>query len=131
MLHKTRNGFTFLCLIAFQSSISAQPYTALPTRDQTPLLQSYFIPASPATTQQGWSYSHALYITNTYQVDQNGSENIVIDVENTRYDFQLNYRENRWLFSINIPMMSNRRGFLDQSIVDWHDTFGLPQARQS
>ena len=109
------------------TSVAAQSISALPTRDQTPLLQSYFIPAMPAPSASGWSVSHALYFTNTYQTDRSDSENLVIDVENTRYDFQLNYWQDLWHFNLNVPLLSNRAGFLDQTIEGWHDIFGLPQ----
>ncbi len=112
----------------FSGALWAAPaYPGLPTRDQTPLLQAYFIPAAPLTPRQGWAFSNSLYITNTYQRDQSASEDLTIDVENTRFDFQASFAQQDWLFNINIPLIRNSAGFLDQTIVGWHDFFGLPQ----
>ena len=102
-------------------------YPGLPTRDQNPLLQAYFIPAIPASSDEAWSFSHSLYITNTYQLDNSATETLVIDVENRRYDLQINYRQTDWRLNINLSLIDNDAGFLDQTIEGWHDIFGLPQ----
>lgn len=116
------------CFFLFFTCFNTHAMSPLPTRAQTPLLQSYFIPAAPNTNHQsGWSVAQALYITNTYQVDNSSNENLIIDVENTRFDLQINYRKELWHFNLNIPFINNRAGFLDQSIDGWHDTFALPQ----
>lgn len=109
------------------SSTQAEPYPGLPTRSQNPLLQGYFIPQIPVTTNSGWSFSNALYITNTYQIDESGTEQSIIDVENTRFDFQASYSHELWHFNIGIPIIDNSAGFMDQNIQGWHDFFGLPQ----
>lgn len=116
-----------LLLALLASSARAGPYPGVPTRDQNPLLQAYFIPAMPAVGADRWSFSHSLYITNTYQRDTDADEQLLIDVENTRYDFQANFRHNRWIFNLNLSLIDNRGGFLDQTIEGWHDIFGLPQ----
>jgi hypothetical protein len=121
---------TAFCLsICLFTSIKAfaQDYPGLPTRSQNPFLQSYFIPTIPISTQQKLSISHALYITNTYQIENTGNENLVIDVENIRYDFQLGFSHSLWHFNLTLPLLSNGSGFLDQTIEGWHDFWGLPQ----
>ncbi len=121
------NLYLFYILL-FSTVNAAQFYPGLPTRSQNPMLQGYFIPAMPAaTTQEKWSFSHSLYFTNTYQRDKSTTEELIIDVENTRYDFQVNHTHNLWLFNINASLIRNQSGFLDQVIEDWHDFFGLPQ----
>jgi len=121
--------FAVLSLLSsFMLNLSyADTYPGLPTRSQSPFLQGYFIPAIPSTEPDGWSVAHSLYITNTYQIDQAGTEQAIVDVENTRYDFQLSYAEKLWLFNLNASLIDNRSGFLDQTIESWHDFFGLPQ----
>ena len=109
------------------STVAEQTYPGLPTRSQNPLLQSYFIPTIPVTSQDSWTFSQAVYFTNTYQLDKNSQEELIIDVENTRFDFQLTYRQELWHFNINASLISNKSGFLDQTIEGWHDFFGLPQ----
>ncbi len=118
----------FPLLLSGFNTAAADPYPGLPTRSQNPLLQGYFIPAMPITSEhEPWSFSHALYITNTYQSDKNVTEELLIDVENTRYDFQLTYTHELWHFNLNASLISNQGGFLDQTIEGWHDFFGLPQ----
>ncbi len=106
---------------------SAQAYPGLPTRSQNPLLQSYLIPAVPLESNQGWAFAHNLYITNTYQTDTSSNEKLIIDVENTRYDFQAAYRDQQWTWGMTLSLISNRAGWLDQTIEGWHNLFGLPQ----
>jgi len=125
-----RQGITSTLPWIMLSFFSVQPalaYPALPTRDQTPLLQAYFIPAVARSPDQGWAFTNSLYITNTYQLDQSHNENLLIDVENLRFDFQASYAQQNWLFNLNIPLIRNSPGFLDQTIRNWHDFFGLPQ----
>ena len=114
-------------VVISSSAIAEQYYSGLPTRSQNPLLQSYFIPAIPVTSPDAWTFSQALYFTNTYQLDKSSTEELVIDVENTRFDFQLSYSKEHWHFNINGSLISNRAGYLDQTIQSWHDIFGLPQ----
>lgn len=111
----------------YAPALVAQAYPGLPTRSQNPLLQSYLIPAIPLTTNEGWSFAHNLYITNTYQEDKSASENLIIDVENTRYDFQAAYQYSQWTLGLTLSLISNQSGQLDQTIEGWHDIFGLPQ----
>jgi len=106
---------------------SMTTYPGLPTRSQNPLLQSYFIPATPLTSEHDWSFSQSLYITNTYQKEDLIAETALIDIENTRIDIQATYQAAPWYFNINVPHISNRSGNLDQTILNWHDFFHLPQ----
>ena len=120
---------SLLAITALLASIPAlaADYPGLPTRDQNPLLQGYFIPAMPLASADGWAFSQSLYITNTYQLDRSADEDLIIDVENTRLDIQASWARDLWRFNINIPFIRNSAGFLDQTIVGWHDFFGLPQ----
>ncbi len=105
----------------------SQDYPGLPTRSQHPLLQSYFIPAIPVTSDRKWSYSQSLYITNTYQLEDYRQEEVEIDVENTRLDFQITYYSKPWYFNVNIPYINNKSGFMDETINHWHEFFYLPK----
>ncbi|MDJ0880390.1 MAG: DUF3187 family protein [Gammaproteobacteria bacterium] len=117
-----------ITFIVISTHVLAESSIGLPTRSQNPLLQGYFLPVTPHIGSTGWSYSHALYITNTYQVEQTGAEQAIVDVENTRYDLQANYTQELWHFNINASLIDNSSGFMDQTIERWHDFFGLPQA---
>ncbi|MBC8211042.1 MAG: DUF3187 family protein [Gammaproteobacteria bacterium] len=116
-----------LCITTTGYAASIAYYPGLPTRSQDPLLQSYFIPAAPLTSAQDWTFSQSLYITNTYQQEDSSTETALIDVENTRVDLQATYRFDPWYFNINLPYITNRSGYLDQTIRNWHDFFQLPQ----
>ena len=105
----------------------AAEYPGLPTRDQNPLLLGYLIPATPVATSAGWSVSHSLFITNTYQVDQAGQESLIIDSESLRYDLQADYAIADWSLGVQVSFIDTSRGTLDNLIEDWHDFFGLPQ----
>lgn len=119
----------FTTLVVLSVSVKcAEVYPGLPTRIQNPLLQSYFIPANPITSEQPWALSHALYITNTYQQEQRQQDFVIIDVENMRYDLQITHRRDDWLYNLNLSLISNQAGGLDQTIEKWHDIFGLPQS---
>lgn len=103
-------------------------YPGLPTRDQNPLLQSYLIPAVPMSPQEDqWTFSHSLYLTNTYQRDHTANQTLLIDVENTRYDLQTAYGLGQWSLGAALSLIDNQAGHLDSLIEDWHDFFGLPQ----
>ena len=127
VLKRYKHRLLTVLLTLFSSCVLAQSSIGLPTRSQNPLLQGYFVPSAPHTDTSAWSYSHALYITNTYQIDQRGSEQAIVDVENTRYDFQANYNYKLWHFNLNTSLIDNSSGFMDQTIERWHDFFGLPQ----
>lgn len=100
----------------------------LPTRDLNPVLQPILIPSLvPVNPNDGWRIDHGLYITNTQQKTTSGSESVIIDVENYRYEFAFSYRQDRWRTQVNVPLMANKSGELDSLIEDWHDFFGLPQ----
>ncbi len=107
--------------------VKAQDYPGLPTRSQNPLLQSYLIPTVPLNAHGGWSFAHNLYITNTYQIDDTDNEYLLIDVENTRYDFQTAYQYNQWTLGLTLSLISNQGGQLDQVIYGFHDFLGFPQ----
>jgi hypothetical protein len=120
-----KSGISTLLLILAAGSNAAS--IGLPTRDQNPLLQAYFLPSIDMQVENGWHLSHALYITNTFQEESRGSEELVIDVENYRYDFSLSYQTGKWRLGARLPLISNDPGELDSLIEDWHDIFGLPQ----
>lgn len=125
------NFVQFLILFSFLfchlQLAQADGYPGLPTRSQNPLLQAYLIPTVPIFGDEHWQFAHNLYITNTYQSDSSSQEDLLIDVENSRYDLQAGYSRDQWFIGFTLSLISNQQGFLDNVIVDWHDFFGLPQ----
>ncbi len=97
------------------------------TRELNPMLQPIYLPSLvPVTRENGWRVDHSLLITNDLQEEDKGSESLIIDAENYRYEFDVTHRRNNWLTHINIPLMANRGGELDSTIENWHDLFGFP-----
>lgn len=125
---RTLVWFILVFTFAASNPVHSSSWPGYKTRDQNPVLQPYLIPVAAAYSDQGWHTSHALYITNTYQKEESGDESLVIDVENTRYDFQTNYSSSLWLFSLNLSLIDHQGGQLDGAIDGWHDLFGFPEA---
>jgi len=114
-------------LILLSTNLCAASYPGLPSRDQNPLLIPYYIPTVFSSDQQGWSYSHDLFITNTLQEEKKSEEILTIDAESLRYDLNLAYQQQDWLFTLQLPYISHNTGELDSLIENWHDFFQLPE----
>ena len=119
--------FTWLVLLADSGHVAASTI-GLPTRDQNPILQLYYLPSIGFTSNPGWQFSHSLFITNTFQTESNNNETLVIDAESYRYDFAIAYQQNNWRINTKIPLIFNQGGSLDGVIEDWHDFFGFPDS---
>lgn len=101
------------------------------TRDLNPVLQPYFMPSHvPTRADNGWRIDHSLFITNTFQQKTTSDEELIIDVENYRYELGLTYRRDQWQALVKLPLIANSAGSLDGLIDDWHDFFGLPEGRR-
>ncbi len=113
---------------ALAAAHTATAAPGLATRDLNPIFQPVYLPryAAPLPVD-GWRLEHGLHITNTYQEDDRGDENLVIDIENYRYNFDLSYRRDRWSFAVSLPFVASRGGKLDHLIEEWHDFFGFSQ----
>ncbi len=97
------------------------------SRDLNPVMQPVYLPGySRPSPQDGWWMTHSLLVTNTSQAETRGGENLVIDVENYRYEFDLGYRRGNWVVQARLPYLANSGGNLDQLIDEWHSFFGLP-----
>ena len=65
------------------------------TRDLNPLLQPIYLPTLASfSDKNGWRIDHSFYITNTLQQQDHDDEQLLIDVENYRYELGLRYRQN-------------------------------------
>ncbi len=100
----------------------------LATRDQNPMLQPVYLPGYfTVAADREWRVDTNLYITNTHQLKEGNREDLIIDVENTRLQFDLGMRRGDWVYTASLPFISNRAGELDRVIEDWHDFWGFPQ----
>ena len=114
-------------ILVITNGHAANTAAGLATRDLNPMLQPLYIPAyTPYSTGKGWRIDHSMFVTNTSQIENKGNENLVLDIENYRYELGFRYRNDQWLGQVDIPFMANGGGELDSVIEDWHDLFGLP-----
>ncbi len=117
----------WLLLLATLPSLT-KAASGLPTRDLNPIFQSIYLPSyHNLNIESGWRVDHNLFITNTFQQQSTVNESLIIDVENTRYELGLGYRQANWVFQAKLPLISNSGGVLDGLIENWHDAFGLSQ----
>ncbi len=77
--------------------------------------------------ENGWHFSHNLFITNTFQDESKGNEALRIDVENYRLDFSMAYQSENWRLGTTLSLIENDSGSLDGLIEGWHDLFAFPQ----
>ena len=124
---KQIRALTFVTVILVTTnSDAANTAAGLATRDLNPVLQPLYIPAyTPYSTNKGWRIDHSFFVTNTSQIENKGNENLVLDIENYRYELGFRYRNDQWLGQVDIPFMANWGGELDSVIEGWHDLFGL------
>ena len=98
---------------------------------QRPIVQIFGLPAdsSAIVTPTGRvAVSLTQDIASEYAVAQTKSEQIVLDGESYRWTLSARYGiSNRFEAGLDIPYVLFGGGFLDGFIVDWHNTFSLPQ----
>jgi hypothetical protein len=125
---RLRSTVAVLLLFWIPQATSA---AGLATRDLNPVLQGIYLPTLvPVGGGDGWRLDHSLYITNTLQQESESGEELIIDVENYRYEFALANRSGNWITRVAVPLVANETGELDAVIENWHDFFGLPQGKR-
>lgn len=125
-----------LCVTAFSGSLSwaetnARTVRPLYSFNQSPLIQIYGLPALGESRVLGPDESTLavhLQIANHFTGAVTSSENLSLDGETRR--LTLHWRQGlpgnkEWGFEL--PFVSHNGGFLDTSIEEFHDIFGLPQ----
>ncbi len=114
-----------LLLAVFGSEAAA---FGLATRDQNPMLQPVYLPGYfTVDPEQEWRFDTNLYITNTHQLKEGNREDLIIDVENLRLQFDIGLRRGDWVYTASVPFIDNSAGEFDRIIEDWHDFWGFPQ----
>jgi len=105
--------------------------TPFNTFNQSPLVQIYGLPHdSGADIVPPGKFRISLNqdLSSNYTVNSNTHEQITLDSEVYRLAFAARYGiAPRWEIGIEIPYIFQGGGFLDSSVVDWHNTFRLPQ----
>lgn len=99
--------------------------------NQSPLVAIHPLPAeSSAGISPHGKFSSALTfdLASNYSSSATYSESILLDGESYRWTLATRYGlTDRLEAGIEIPWILSSGGFLDSFIIDWHDTFGLPQ----
>lgn len=125
-------AFFFLLLFVPKPLFAADmEITPFRTTNQSPLVVIHPLPAeSSAVISPPGKFSSALTfdLASNYSSSSKNSETILLDGESYRWAVATRYGVNdRLEVGIEIPWISVSGGFLDSFIIDWHDTFGLPQ----
>ncbi len=120
-----------LLALVHSASLYADYFSGLPTHDQNPLLTGYWIPHTIASKQtQLLNVSTSLFISNTLHDESNNTESLLVDGEIYRLDINFQYELEQWVLFAQLPYISTSGGFLDNTIVSWHDFFRLPQGER-
>ena len=128
-----RSFLMFLALLCIPGVTAAAdmeitPFTA---SNQSPLVQIYGVPhdtgadiVPPGTLRVGLSMD----IASNYTVVSSSREQITLDGETCRTTVSARFGViPKFEAGIEIPYYVQGGGFLDGFIIDWHNTFGLPQ----
>ncbi|NOX75928.1 MAG: DUF3187 family protein, partial [Gammaproteobacteria bacterium] len=107
------------------------PITPFFTTNQSPVIQVHALPALDnarllAAGQTRYRLVNSL--ASNYTRRQRGNETVFFDGETLRSTFIYSRGiggDVEW--QLHIPYVDNSGGSLDSFIVDWHNTFGLPQ----
>lgn len=123
--------FIFL-LCSVEAALAADmDITPFATFNQSPLLQIYALPhdTSAAIVPPGVLHvSLNQDLSSNYAVNSGAREQITLDGETYRVTLAARYGvAPHWEVGVEIPYIVQGGGFLDSFVIDWHNTFGLPQ----
>lgn len=114
--------------IAAAADMEITPFQAF---NQSPLVQIFGLPHDTgADIVPSGKFKIALNqdLTSNYTVSSNSREQITLDGETYRLAIAVRYGfAPRWEVGVELPYLSQSGGFTDNFIIDWHNTFGLPQ----
>jgi len=122
--------FSLLCSTGLATAADME-ITPFQTANQSPLVQIYGLPhdtGADITAPGTFRFSLNQDLSSNYTVNSNSREQITLDGETYRLAFVARYGiAPRWEAGVEIPYLVQGGGFLDSFVVDWHNTFGLPQ----
>lgn len=118
-----------MCLQTYSAPAASTPFQA---HDQNPFKRIHGLPAAtaaslPAENVTAWSVG--LDISNTLNVENTGQEILFVDFEAYQLNLGMIHSLNKtWALKIDVPFIHLGGGFLDHTIDEWHQIFGLPRA---
>ena len=118
------------CLVASAAAADME-ITPFHTVNQSPLVQIFGLPAETGgtiTAPGRVSVSLTQDVASDYAVSSNSREQISLDGESYRWTLAARYGlGDRFEAGVEIPYILYGGGFLDDFVIDWHNTFNLPQ----
>lgn len=121
----------FLLCSAGVASAADMEITPFSTFNQSPLVQIYGLPhdtGADIVPPGAFRISMNQDLSSNYTVSSSTREQITLDGETYRMTFAARYGIAPNLEAgIEIPYVIQGGGFLDSFVIDWHNTFGLPQ----
>jgi len=118
------------CLVASAAAADME-ITPFRTVNQSPLVQIFGLPAETGgtiTAPGRVSVSLTQDVASDYAVSSNSREQISLDGESYRWTLAARYGlGDRFEAGVEIPYILYGGGFLDDFVIDWHNTFNLPQ----
>ena len=133
ILSRTNRLLILIALLTSPCCAYAEDFEITPfkTSNQSPLVQIYGIPndtGADIVSSGTFRISLNQDISSNYTVHNGAREQITLDGETSRTTFSARYGISPHTeVGIDIPYILQGGGFLDSFIVNWHNTFGLPQ----
>ncbi len=123
--------FFWLGLLLLPGFLGAAEITPFYTQNQSPVIQIFGLPSignphiiPPKKTD----VRLILDLASNFVEDQNPKESILLDGESARFTVDARYGiSHQWEAGIAVPYIFQSGGFLDDFIIDYHNTFGFPQ----
>jgi hypothetical protein len=113
---------------AYAADMEITPFT---TFNQSPLAQIFGLPhdtGADIVPRGSVRIGLTQDLASNYAVKSRGQEQITLDGETYRIALAARYGiAQAWEAGFEIPYINQSGGFLDQFVIDWHNTFGLPQ----
>lgn len=125
-------GLAALALLLPVCAAAEGPYLAI--RNHNPFLQIFGLPAyeTAVSTRDGEvAFQVNFDISNHAEENSVATESITLDGESYYLTMALRYGySDRLAFGIDIPFVGHAGGFLDAPIENWHDFWGLSNAKR-
>ncbi len=120
-----------LALLLQGHTCRASTTTPFPIRNQSPLIQIFGLPETEGAglaAPEKLSTRLSLAVASNQTTTTRSGESILLDGETYRLNLALRYGVGKnFEVGADIPYIAHDGGFLDRFIINWHDTFGLPQ----
>ena len=122
-----RKVYILLLLCLCLSSISANG--ALEISNQSPLISLFGIPSPLNQRHLSSNISVHYHLASNFSSRKSANELYILDGETSRLELGFTrVMSPQWSYEMVLPLLKIDGGFLDSTVDDWHEIFGLPQA---